>query len=102
MSRSTIARTGAGRLALIMLGAALAALIAEPVLAQDGGRGRGRGGWGWGGGGGFGAMLQPEFIRRDLRLMDERLSLDDDQSAIAENILAMFEAASEYGKYPIQ
>jgi hypothetical protein len=55
-------------------------------------RGRERGGR-FGNFGARGAMFQPDFLRRDMRLFVDHLSLDDDQSAIVEALLLDYETA---------
>ncbi|MCA9292062.1 MAG: hypothetical protein KDA25_13100, partial [Phycisphaerales bacterium] len=92
-----------GRLVIgLALGAALVlTAIADAQPQRGGGRGGGGGGGfgGRGGGGGIGGMggmrtlFQPEFLRRDLQIIDDAVGLVDVQQFIFESLLEDYAAA---------
>ncbi len=81
------------------IAASAAAVLAPPLTAwaQPGPEGRGPGGPGDPGrrreGTPFGALLQPEFLRRDMTLMLEYFDLDQPQVWIVETLLSDYETA---------
>jgi hypothetical protein len=100
---------------LAAVAVAAAAWVVEPVLAQDAprggqGQGQGQGGGGGGGRGGMGGMFrgmgrgmgvqnqfreafEPDFVRRDLPLFKQQLTLEDPQMVIVEQLLRDYEDA---------
>jgi len=88
------------RAAVVVLAGGL--MIAAPALAQNqpgGPRGRGERGLGPALQRTIGRLMQPEFLRRDVEIMQRELSLDASQVLIAESLIdqytADFEAARD-------
>lgn len=75
----------------IILALAAAGTVSVPVVAQqDAGAPRRR--VGPGPGGGFGALMRPDYLSRDLAILDEHLRFDDSQRWIVETNLLEYGA----------